>query len=114
MKCPRCETAGLEEREREGVPIDVCPQCRGIWLDRGELERLIARAMEEQEAIARRAGGRAEEREYRDDRDDRDDREHGRGRDYDDRGHGHHHDDDHGHDSRQGYGRKRSWLDIFD
>lgn len=44
MKCPRCETTVLDEREREGLTIDVCPSCRGIWLDRGELEKLIARA----------------------------------------------------------------------
>ena len=43
MRCPRCETSALDEREREGVTIDVCQSCRGIWLDRGELEKLIAR-----------------------------------------------------------------------
>lgn len=44
MFCPRCNTPSLEERERDGITIDVCPQCRGIWLDRGELECLVARA----------------------------------------------------------------------
>jgi hypothetical protein len=44
MNCPRCETSALQEREREGLTIDICPSCRGIWLDRGELEKLIARA----------------------------------------------------------------------
>jgi Zn-finger nucleic acid-binding protein len=48
MKCPRCETTVLDERERDGVTIDVCPQCRGIWLDRSELERIVARAVREQ------------------------------------------------------------------
>lgn len=43
MHCPRCE-APLAERERDGVTIDICASCRGIWLDRGELEKLIARA----------------------------------------------------------------------
>ncbi|MCC6898357.1 MAG: zf-TFIIB domain-containing protein [Polyangiaceae bacterium] len=43
MRCPRCEAA-LAERERDGVTIDICASCRGIWLDRGELEKLIARA----------------------------------------------------------------------
>lgn len=52
MRCPRCETTPLEEREREGLTVDVCLGCRGIWLDRGELERLIARAVAEQEAAA--------------------------------------------------------------
>ncbi|HKU42919.1 MAG TPA: zf-TFIIB domain-containing protein [Polyangiales bacterium] len=44
MKCPRCDTSTLDERDREGVVVDVCSQCRGLWLDRGELEKLIARA----------------------------------------------------------------------
>jgi len=44
MNCPRCQEAVLNEREREGINIDVCASCRGIWLDRGELEKLIARA----------------------------------------------------------------------
>ena len=49
MQCPRCESSVLEERDRDGVVIDVCKECRGIWLDRSELERLIARAIREQE-----------------------------------------------------------------
>jgi Zn-finger nucleic acid-binding protein len=43
MRCPRCEERVLEERERDGIMIDGCPTCRGIWLDRGELEKLLAR-----------------------------------------------------------------------
>ncbi len=46
MKCPRCTAETLDERVREGVTIDVCGACRGIWLDRGELEKLIARSAE--------------------------------------------------------------------
>lgn len=42
MKCPRCESR-LDERERHGITVDVCGSCRGIWLDRGELEKIIAR-----------------------------------------------------------------------
>ena len=44
MRCPRCETRALEELDREGLTIDRCPGCRGVWLDRGELEKLIARS----------------------------------------------------------------------
>lgn len=44
MNCPRCYDPVLDERDRDGVVIDVCPECKGIWLDRGELEKLIARA----------------------------------------------------------------------
>jgi Zn-finger nucleic acid-binding protein len=46
MHCPRCHTADLSERDRDGVKIDICTSCRGVWLDRGELDRLIARANE--------------------------------------------------------------------
>lgn len=54
MKCPRCETSQLDEQEREGVVVDVCRQCRGIWLDRGELEKIIARETEELDKYGRR------------------------------------------------------------
>jgi hypothetical protein len=47
MLCPRCTTATLVERERDGTLVDACPDCRGVWLDRGELEKLIARAARE-------------------------------------------------------------------
>ena len=43
MTCPRCQTVVLTERERDGVLVDVCGTCRGLWLDRGELEELPPR-----------------------------------------------------------------------
>lgn len=46
MTCPRCRST-LEERLRDGVVIDVCLACRGIWLDRGELGQLIERERRE-------------------------------------------------------------------
>jgi Zn-finger nucleic acid-binding protein len=54
MNCPRCQGSSLEERERDGVVVDVCLTCRGLWLDRGELEKLIARAAREFDEIAPR------------------------------------------------------------
>lgn len=42
MRCPACG-GRLVEVERSDVLIDACPQCRGVWLDRGELDRLLAR-----------------------------------------------------------------------
>jgi uncharacterized protein len=42
MMCPRCNTAPLAEIDRSGIQIDRCPRCRGVWLDRGELEKIIA------------------------------------------------------------------------
>lgn len=44
MKCPVCPDALLMMSERQGVEIDYCPQCRGVWLDRGELDKLLERA----------------------------------------------------------------------
>lgn len=41
MKCPVCPDATLLMSERQGVEIDYCPNCRGVWLDRGELDKLI-------------------------------------------------------------------------
>ena len=44
MKCPHCVDSTLVMAERQGVEIDYCPTCRGIWLDRGELDKLLERA----------------------------------------------------------------------
>ncbi len=90
MNCPRCTKDTLDEHERDGVTIDRCRTCRGIWLDRGELEKLLA--------VARQDDGDDDRRAPRQDDDDddrrRDDR---RGQRRDD-------DDD----------RPRRWWDIFD
>lgn len=43
MLCPICKT-GLSMSDRSGVEIDFCPCCRGVWLDRGELDKIIERA----------------------------------------------------------------------
>ena len=43
MQCPVCDVT-LSISSREGVEIDFCPQCRGVWLDRGELDKVIERA----------------------------------------------------------------------
>lgn len=42
MKCPN-DNATLLITERNGIEIDYCPECRGVWLDRGELDKLIER-----------------------------------------------------------------------
>lgn len=44
MKCPHCNDVALVMADRQGVEIDYCPQCRGVWLDRGELDKLIERS----------------------------------------------------------------------
>ena len=43
MKCPVCDSS-LQMTERSGVEIDYCPKCRGVWLDRGELDKIIERS----------------------------------------------------------------------
>lgn len=45
MKCPVCNTVDLTMADRQGIEIDYCPQCRGVWLDRGELDKIIERSM---------------------------------------------------------------------
>ena len=45
MKCPHCEV-DLAMSDRQGVEIDYCPKCRGVWLDRGELDKIIERSMQ--------------------------------------------------------------------
>ncbi len=42
MNCPKCNVL-LSMMERQGIEIDYCPQCRGVWLDRGELDKIIER-----------------------------------------------------------------------
>jgi uncharacterized protein len=92
MNCPRCEASELMERERDGIVLDVCSSCRGLWLDRGELEKLIARATRDSDEPAPR-------------------------RDYDPLRGGHYRDDDKSHAHQRPH-RKRGWLetlgDVFD
>ncbi|KVP99297.1 zf-TFIIB domain-containing protein [Burkholderia ubonensis] len=47
MKCPVCKTPDLLIAERQSIEIDYCPACRGVWLDRGELDKLIARGVDD-------------------------------------------------------------------
>lgn len=92
MNCPICNIP-LSIAERQGVEIDYCPQCRGIWLDRGELDKIIERMSISSESPAR---------PYPERRDERYDRGHDR---YD-----RHHDE---HDHR--HKKKRGFLgDLFD
>lgn len=47
MKCPTCVESVLVMTARQGIEIDYCPNCRGVWLDRGELDKIIERSMAE-------------------------------------------------------------------
>lgn len=44
MKCPHCVDTMLVMSDRQGVEIDYCPACRGVWLDRGELDKLLEKS----------------------------------------------------------------------
>jgi Zn-finger nucleic acid-binding protein len=89
MKCPVC-SVDLVMADRQGVEIDYCPKCRGVWLDRGELDKIIERSTLETSQRSSRESG------Y-----DRGDSHHGK-----------HHGDDHGEGH---YKKKRSFLsDLFD
>lgn len=46
MKCPVCQVE-LKIADRAGIEIDYCPNCRGVWLDRGELDKIIERHIQE-------------------------------------------------------------------
>ena len=78
MKCP-IDDSELRITERQGIEIDYCPTCRGVWLDRGELDKLIERSAQ--------APYPDDRERYRDDPRPRDryddDRERSRGYDYD-------------------------------
>jgi len=66
MLCPHCTTA-TREITKSGVLIDVCPDCKGTWLDRGELEKILNRAREvEQEWEEERSRSARPSRDYDD------------------------------------------------
>ena len=59
LVCPNCQS-GMQEIDRNNVRIDVCTSCRGVWLDRGELEKLLGWVRDVEEDWHRES-----EREYR-------------------------------------------------
>jgi uncharacterized protein len=103
MKCPVCPATELLMTVREGIEIDYCPTCRGVWLDRGELDQIIRRAAQATLAEAAEAA-RDERRDL-----ERDERE---------RRLSHRHDGyryDAPHDRRAHQRKKKSFLgDLFD
>ena len=98
MRCPVCTDEQLVISSREGIEIDHCPQCRGVWLDRGELDKIIERAAPSVMGSARPEAPAPAGAPRRDDR-------------YDDRPGGDRYRDDRSYKKR----KKRSFLeDIFD
>ena len=53
MKCPVCKDVTLLMSEKHGVEIDYCPNCRGIWLDRGELDKIIERVSDQDHSASK-------------------------------------------------------------
>lgn len=47
MKCPIDTDTDLQMSERQGIEIDYCPKCRGVWLDRGEIDKILERSATE-------------------------------------------------------------------
>lgn len=88
MKCPSCPDTSLVMSDRQGVEIDYCPACRGVWLDRGELDKLIERSAS---ITPNRSEGSSSSRQPE------------------------FVDSDYRHDRNRHTGRRKSWLsDIFD
>ena len=52
MKCPNCNEV-LVMAERQGVEIDYCPKCRGVWLDKGELDKIIVKSSDHETKYSR-------------------------------------------------------------
>jgi len=101
MKCPICTDKDLVMADRAGVEIDYCPQCRGVWLDRGELDKIIERS---NTVAIPQPGNQANQFEQS----QRHSTAHTQ----------HSHDDHHSRDSKHGYehtDRKKSFIkDLFD
>ena len=117
LMCPN-DNSAMQTLDRDGVQFDMCPACRGVWLDRGELEKLMASAAEDGRASATPAAPTSQSpsqpqphsqpqsqpwgggRPYADDRGYRDDR----------RGDDRHRDDDYRYKKK----KRDSIFDIFD
>ena len=88
MKCPACPESALAMTARQGIEIDYCPACRGVWLDRGELDKLIERSASAAPARSDRASNERQPEVV---------------------------DSDYQHNRGRNTGRRKSWLaDIFD
>ena len=69
MKCPVCNL-DLQMADRQGIEIDYCPKCRGLWLDRGELDKLIERSAQAVPVmVSSKSDWRGDDRRYDDDDD---------------------------------------------
>jgi Zn-finger nucleic acid-binding protein len=95
LMCPNCD-ASMQAVQRASVEFDMCPQCRGVWLDRGELEKLMAMERGEPQAATPRLPDYDRPRERPDHRPD------------------YRHDDERRHHDQGRYGHKKKRFDLFD
>lgn len=105
LMCPNCD-ASMQNVNRGGVELDMCPSCRGVWLDRGELEKLLSEAKSDRAAEegARQKFDREVEAFHRDPDDWK--RKHA----YDERERRYRYDDDDYYKHR----KKKKGFDLFD
>lgn len=118
LVCPNCNV-GMTQVHRSGVELDICPQCRGVWLDRGELEKLL-QPLREAESMAPAPfppqGGSPWAQTPPQPAPSRQDGHYGHHKEYEHHGHHQKH-GEHGHHSahhHQKHGGWRSILDVFD
>lgn len=115
MNCPVCDNVKMREVEKAGVTIDTCPQCKGVWLDRGELDKLMSDVRDVREDFNTWQKQRDDDYERRDY-----DRRDGERRDYEQRNYEHNPSYDKNHYPQQGYkGKKKKSIldslgDLFD
>lgn len=95
MFCPVCDNVRMKEVEKDSVVIDICPNCKGVWLDRGELDKITRVVRQEEEWAGERDVSRSYNNGY--------DRQKTYGEKYD-------HDDHHAYGHRK---KKKSALDFF-
>ncbi|CNI81766.1 MULTISPECIES: zf-TFIIB domain-containing protein [Yersinia] len=88
MQCPVCKDTQLVMSERKSIEIDYCPNCRGVWLDRGELDKIIEKSVENGPATASYSEPRDRER--------------------------HHDRDNHGYSKPKHYKKKSFLSELFD
>lgn len=96
MKCPVCLDADLMMSERLGIEIDYCPKCRGVWLDRGELDKILERSAREalpSFAADGRNAPRLDPNRF---------------------GNDHHQGGEHHRESYHGHAKKPFWKELFD
>ncbi len=79
MKCPNC-SVDLTIGERKNIEIDFCPKCRGIWLDRGELDKIIELSDSFEANMSNKEPQKFSKRENDDDNSDFDGRQHRKNR----------------------------------